>query len=287
MIKVIDTFKAFKEVFEKNLDISTEDKIDLWENLYNSEYPNVINKLKLDIKNDGYDWVCIAREKCFNKTKEDFPKMLEAYENIKIIMDDVNNKVKEVFNLDLDINIVLYAGLCHSAGWVDEYEGKRAILYGIDQIANLNWQDINKLRSLIAHELCHVIHFEIRKKNNIEDNYKINYEEGIWRLYTEGIAQFYRNKLTYIVEERGTHWIKRCNDNNRELKKLYIEALEDNHKGTGDFYGDWWEVLGISDAGYYLGEEFIKRLSKQISLQEILTISFVDLEKEVLYFLES
>lgn len=287
MIKFIDTFKDFKEAFENKLDITIEDKITLWENVYGSKYPEVINKLKSDIESDGYDWIKVARENGFNKTKEDFPKMLEAYENIKSVMEDVNNNVKDAFNIDLDINIVLYAGLCHSAGWVDEYNGKKAILYGIDQIANLNWQDVDKLKNLIAHELCHVIHFDIRSKNNIVDNYNTNYEYGIWRLYIEGFAQFYRSKLTPTVEERGISWIEKCNEHKEELKKLYIKALNDNEKGTNDFYGDWWEVLGISDAGYYLGQVFIKEISKKYSLQDVITINFVDLEKEVLNYLES
>ncbi|MGL5752084.1 MAG: DUF5700 domain-containing putative Zn-dependent protease [Paraclostridium sp.] len=286
MIKIIDTFKDYKEVFEHNLDISTQEKIRLWEELYSSKYPEVINKLKDDIKSDGYNWVDIARENSFNKTKEDFSKMVEAYENIKNVMEDVNNNVKEAFNLDLDINIVLYAGLCHSAGWVDEYEGKRAILYGIDQIANLNWQDRNKLKNLIAHELCHIIHFEIRDRYNLIDDYKTNYEYGIWRLYIEGFAQFYRNKLTPLFEERGESWVKACDEQKEELKKLYIEALNDNDKGTNDFFGDWWQVMGISDVGYYLGQEFVKELSEKLSLKEVITIRFEGLEKEVLDFLE-
>lgn len=286
MIKIIDTFKDYKEVFEHNLDISTQEKISLWEELYSSKYPEVINKLKDDIKSDGYNWVDIARENSFNKTKEDFSKMVEAYENIKNVMEDVNNNVKEAFNLDLDINIVLYAGLCHSAGWVDEYEGKRAILYGIDQIANLNWQDRNKLKNLIAHELCHIIHFEIRDRYNLIDDYKTNYEYGIWRLYIEGFAQFYRNKLTPLFEERGESWVKACDEQKEELKKLYIEALNDNDKGTNDFFGDWWQVMGISDVGYYLGQEFVKELSEKLSLKEVITIRFEGLEKEVLDFLE-
>lgn len=37
MIKVIDSFKDFKEVFENNLDVSIDDKIKLWESLYSSK----------------------------------------------------------------------------------------------------------------------------------------------------------------------------------------------------------------------------------------------------------
>ncbi|WP_161802944.1 hypothetical protein [Caloranaerobacter sp. TR13] len=34
MIKIIDTFKEFKEVFQNNLDLSIEEKIGLWDKAY-------------------------------------------------------------------------------------------------------------------------------------------------------------------------------------------------------------------------------------------------------------
>jgi uncharacterized protein YjaZ len=286
MINVIDTFIDFKEIFKDKLNFSIDDKIKLWEEDYMVNYPKLLAKCKDDYTNDGYQWDKIAREIVFSKTKDDFKKMIEAYNNIRNVIEDINKKSYELFNLDLDINIVLYSGLCNSAGWVDEYDGKRAILYGIEKIAELNWHKVDDIKSLLAHELCHVIHFEIRGKNNIIDDPKSNYEEGIWRLYTEGFAQFYQIKLTQQENDpRGIEWIKSCNENINQLKKLYIKALHNKEKGTNDFYGDWWKVIGISDTGYYLGQEFIKLLSKKYSLQKVSTLKFNEIEKELLNFL--
>ncbi|MFR9069031.1 MAG: hypothetical protein ACLVIU_01505, partial [Paraclostridium sp.] len=46
---------------------------------------------------------------------------------LKSVIDYINNKAYELFKIDLDINIVLYSGLCNSAEWVDEYNSKRVI----------------------------------------------------------------------------------------------------------------------------------------------------------------
>ncbi|CEP81859.1 hypothetical protein QJR30_13570 [Paraclostridium sordellii] len=46
MVSIIDAFKDFKEGFENNLEISTEEKIKLWENIYNDKYPLLIKKCK-------------------------------------------------------------------------------------------------------------------------------------------------------------------------------------------------------------------------------------------------
>ena len=288
MVSIIDAFKDFKEGFENNLEISTEEKIKLWEKIYNDKYPLLIKKCKEDYINDGYEWENIAKTMVFNKTKENFPKMIEAYENIKIAIDKINYKVERLFNQKLDINIIIYAGLCNSAGWVDEYDNKKAILYGIDKIAELNWHKMSKIDSLVAHELSHVIHFEIREENNIIDDYEEMSDYGIWRLYVEGFAQFIQNKLIGKEKDpRGIEWINECRKNIKRLKELYLKALYDKEKGTKDFFGDWHKVLEISDVGYYLGQDFIENLNEKYDIYEIVLLELKDVKKELLRYLNT
>lgn len=287
MIKIINTFKHFDECFETNLDTSVEEKINLWENCYINKYPELEKKCKDDYENCGYKWRDIAHSRVFNRTKNDFSKMKEAYDNIMLTLDGINDKVKKVFGLNLDINIVLYVGLCNSAGWVDYYEGKRAILFGIDKIAELNWHTVEKLEPLVAHELCHVIHFELRGKDNLPDSVeRTPYNIGIWRIYEEGFAQFYQNKFLLSEHDcRGDEWIKKCILNKKKLKNMYLKALLDEQIGVRDFYGDWFEVLGISDTGYFLGAELIKELDKVYSAKVIAQMPFSKIIDVVTNFL--
>lgn len=83
MINTIDTFKTFKEVFKDKLDISIDDKIKLWEYEYMIHYPELLVKCKDYPTKNGYQWKKIASEIVFNKTKDNFEKMIEAYSNIK------------------------------------------------------------------------------------------------------------------------------------------------------------------------------------------------------------
>lgn len=287
MIKIIDTFKDFKGNFENNLKLSIDEKIELWEHTY-KEYPELFTKLKDDYIHDGYDWVEIAKTLVFNKTEENFSKMLEAYNNLLFTLDLINEKAQNIFNIGFDINIVLYSGLGNSAGWIDTYDNKTAILYGIDKIAELGWQDLNSIKSLIAHEICHVVHFCIRKEENLIDNYENTYDYGIWRIYTEGFAQFYQFKLIdSIFDSRGESWINICDSNINKLKKLYLNSLNDSKIGVKYFFGDWHEVEGISDVGYYLGQKFIEQLTKKYSLYSIATLDFKTIESELIKFLKS
>lgn len=125
----------------------------------------------------------------FNRTKTDFDKMIEAHVNILNVIDSINIRIDKLLELNLDINIVLYCGLCNSAGWVNTYDNKRAVLFGIDKIAELNWHAMEKIETLVAHELCHVVHFQIRGKDDLPDDVEVNnYNRGIWNLYEEVFA---------------------------------------------------------------------------------------------------
>ncbi|WP_069650112.1 hypothetical protein [Caloranaerobacter ferrireducens] len=286
MIKIIDTFKEFKEVFQNNLDLSIEEKIELWDKAYICKFPELEKKIKEDYDLNGYNWREIAKSKVFNNTKKDYEKMMQAYNNILQIINGINKKVFDIFNLDLELNIVLYCGLCNSAGWVDRYNGKRAVFYGIDKIAELEWHTIEKLDPLIAHELCHVIHFELRGEDDLPKEVEKNkYNIGIWRIYEEGFAQFYQNKLLgKDVDSRGKEWLKKCNDKKNDLKKLYEQALKEE-EGTKRFFGDWFKILGVSDAGYFLGAELIKKLDQKYSIKDLAQLNFSIIEKEVLDYL--
>ncbi len=289
MINIIDTFKDYEICFREKLDSPVEDKIDLWERCYISKYPELEKKCKDGYESKNYSWRRIAQEKVFNRTEKDFNKMTCAHRNILEAMKNINTRAEEVFNLDLDINLVLYCGLCNSAGWVDTYNGKRAVLYGIDKIAELNWHTIQKIESLISHELCHVVHFQIRGEDNLPGNVELNnYNKGIWSLYEEGFAQFFQYKLLgKEADSRGRAWIEECRINERQLKKLYLEALHDEGKGTRDFFGDWFKVLEISDVGYFLGAELVRKLYIQYNIAYIAQLPFIEIEKQVMNFLEN
>jgi hypothetical protein len=286
-VKIIDTFKDFEKCFKDKLDVPIGHKIDLWEKCYISKYPELENKCKEDYENSGYRWRDIANTMVFNRTKNDFSKMKEAYSNLLSILSDICEKAEKAFELTIDINVVLYAGLCNSAGWVDFYDGKRAVLFGIDKIAELDWHTLEKLGPLAAHELCHVIHFQLRGEDNLPDGVeRNNNNKGIWRIYEEGFAQYYQNKLLLNeIDSRGKEWTLSCNENKEELKKQYLEALQDNNTGVRHFFGDWFQVLGISDAGYFLGSELINRLHGKYGIELVAKLPFSFIKDEVLAFL--
>lgn len=48
----------------------------------------------------------------------------------------------EAFGNDLDVDIILYLGLCNGAGWATSLTGKKTVLLGIEKIIELDWCDL-------------------------------------------------------------------------------------------------------------------------------------------------
>lgn len=289
MINIIDTFKDYKGFMEENLNKEPKEKMELWEKFYNSNFPEMGRKCKEDYESKGYNWKEIGLTMVFNRSEEDFPNMIEGYKNLLKTFNGIEEKVKAIFHIEMDINIVLYRGLLNSAGWVDEYEGKRAMLFGVDKIAKLGWQQEEKIDALVCHELCHVVHFQIRGESKLPKQVEQSkYNEGIWNIYEEGFAQYFQQVLgESSFDSRGEQWSIECEELEKELKLKYVEALKDKEKGTRDFYGDWFKVLGISDVGYFLGAKLIGELSKRYTVEDIAAMDFDLIEKEVLSYLKS
>lgn len=60
----------------------------------------------------------------------------------------------------------------------------------------------------------------------------------------------------------------------------YLKRIKEN-KSIQDFFGDWHNIEGYSDVGYYLGSAIIKRLSINKSYKQLCNCS----KKEILNML--
>ena len=65
----------------------------------------------------------------------------------------LNQRIIDCFAHELEIDIVLYLGLCNAAGWVTNINGRDVILLGIEKILELSWYDEDSMYGLIYHEL--------------------------------------------------------------------------------------------------------------------------------------
>ena len=105
----------------------------------------------------------------------------------------------------------------------------------------------------------------------------------------------FQSNLDKSIEEKIDIWENCYILKYPELERKCKEQYESNgynwrqiaeEMGTKDFFGDWYEVLGVSDVGYFLGSRFIKRLYTKHGIEYIAKMDFAEIKKEVIKYLK-
>jgi hypothetical protein len=207
-------------------------------------------------------------------------KLEETHQSFIYATKQLRDKFIEIFKYDLDVDIILYLGLCNGAGWATDINGKKTVLLGIEKIIELDWCDLQSISSLIYHELGHIWHDSIGRLHLKTD---MQSEKSIWQLYREGVAMYFEQMLCNdfsFYHQNKNGWLNWCIKNKEDLFIEYMRRVE-NNESTQEFFGDWSNYHGYSDVGYYLGCEFIKSLLTNYSLIEIANLNLEAITKEL------
>jgi hypothetical protein len=207
-------------------------------------------------------------------------KLEETHQSFIYATKQLRDKFIEIFKYDLDVDIILYLGLCNGAGWATDINGKKTVLLGIEKIIELDWCDLQSISSLIYHDLGHIWHDSIGRLQLKTD---MQSEKSIWQLYREGVAMYFEQMLCNdfsFYHQNKNGWLNWCIKNKEDLFIEYMRRIE-NNESTQEFFGDWSNYHGYSDVGYYLGCEFIKSLLTNYSLIEIANLNLEAITKEL------
>lgn len=195
-------------------------------------------------------------------------RMRQAHRSLQSIdVQTIERHINELFDIELDVTIILYLGLCNGAGWATWLDKRQTILLGVEKIAELGWHAPERMHDLICHEIAHLI-LDFMRKNMPEMPAEIQqlYEEGFATrtsqlLYTEG----------FFHQDDGV-WLSFCQEHIDKIKEEFYTRLQSN-VSTAAFFGDWNLVMGQHDLGYYLGYDWIKQMQARYSIKEIAALS--------------
>lgn len=159
-------------------------------------------------------------------------------------------------------------GIGCGAGWATTYEGKPAVLFGLENVAQEGWQSRETLQGLMAHELGHLTHFHWREQAGLAPD-----QDGPWwQLYSEGFAQWCEHLLHdrrwHMQGGAGTPWQDWCGDNLGWLAAEFLRRV-DADRDLRPFFGSWHDLRGYKQTGYFLGHELIKILQARAPLREV------------------
>jgi len=256
---------------------SLEEQIDLWASEYMAPYPELLAKQIDDYTSQDLDWRQIAREKVFPFIESRLAMMDVARNNLVSIQPVLTDQVRQKLGYQQDVAWVIYVGIGCGAGWVTKYQDQPAILFGLENIAECGWSDLNSITGLTAHELGHLVHFFWR-----EEAGKLDKEGPWWQLYTEGFAQRCEHVIlgheSWHEADRKDQqdWLDYCEHNLPHLARLFLEQVSrsvfvsDQLLDVRDFFGSWFDIDGYSQTGYYLGHQAVMEMEKSgVTLREI------------------
>lgn len=267
---ILDTFPAFLAFWKKAQNTHLSTQIELWETEYMAQWVELLEKQLDDYSSQQVDWKQIASEKIFPYIDARLPAMKEARKNIVSLYPTLFGQARQELGFETDITCVIYVGIGCGAGWVTTYQDKSAILFGLENIAECGWSDINSITGLIAHELGHVVHEILRQQAKLGD-----IEDGVWwQLFSEGFAQRCEHLILgqntwHEAKDASSNWLTWCENNEAYLASEFLRFVDEG-KDIRPFFGSWHNIDGYSQCGYFLGHEALKELELAgMNIQEI------------------
>lgn len=276
-MKIIDTYNDIFGVYENGVFNKA-----LWENYALSAFPCLKGKIEKDYL--SYPEYKDKITEILNDVPQKREEAEKVHQSFIKATENLSDKIKEKFNVDLDVTIVLYLGLGNAAGWATHIRDKKFVLIGLEKVVEIGWYSERDMQDLLYHELGHIYHSLFERKNYLISKR----QKGIYQLYSEGIAMAFEQTL--CGNENRFHqdvdgWLSWCRENEKLIKAEYLKRLK-NNESVQDFFGDWRSFMGRSDVGYYLGAVFVRSLMNKYSIQQIASMKLNTVYKEFIKFAE-
>ena len=268
-VQIIDTFPTFLSFWSTVSDSAIDEQIELWYSEYMASWPELRQKQIDDYAKEGVDWHQIAKEMVFPYLDNRLPAMKGAHAGLLDLCAPIFDLARERLQFDADIVIVIYVGLGCGAGWVTNYAGKPAILFGLENLVECHYETQPALTGLIAHEIGHVAHFNWRAKNELAHG-----AGPWWQLYIEGFAQRCEHVILgqdlwhMKVMSPDEKWLGWCQENKAWLAAEYLRTVEED-KPVSSFFGSWYDIRNRKQTGYYLSHEIIRELESSLPYNQM------------------
>ena len=281
MIKIIDTFPQLGGLFEDNTF-----QLERWEQYINSIYEGCAEIFKDDM-NEYLEGGEYTYEKDFLPIINDVwknPKLDILHDSFLAVTDQLDRKIRECFGVELDVEIVLYLGLCNAAGWVTTMNGKDVVMLGVEKILELNWHELDAMYGLVYHELGHIYHKQFGVLERHSDDPRRDF---VWQLFTEGIAMYYEQALVgnfdfYHQDVNG--WKNWCDENFWQIASDFCADLPTMTRLNQRYFGDWVNYHGYGDVGYYLGTRFVHYLLESHELSRLIHMEITEVYETFVKF---
>ena len=283
MVQIIDTFPQIGEVF-------CNGRFDLkrWREYINTIYRNTSDIFEDDLQEyiDSGSYTYEDDILPILNRVQGHPFLETLHTSFVRVTNGLNQRIIDCFAHELEIDIVLYLGLCNAAGWVTNINGRDVILLGIEKILELSWYDEDSMYGLIYHELGHIYH---KQYGAFEQEGRNQSQNFIWQLFTEGIAMYFEqllmNDLSYYHQNKDG-WKNWCDAHFQQILMDFQADLPAMTRFNQRYFGDWVDYCGRADVGYYLGARFVQDLCSRYDFGQLIRLEIEEVTREFFRFAE-
>lgn len=283
MVQIIDTFSQIGEVF-------CNGRFDLkrWREYINTIYRNTSDIFEDDLQEyvDSGSYTYEDDILPILNRVQGHPFLETLHTSFVRVTKGLNQRIIDCFAHELEIDIVLYLGLCNAAGWVTNINGRDVILLGIEKILELSWYDEDSMYGLIYHELGHIYH---KQYGAFEQEGRNQSQNFIWQLFTEGIAMYFEqllmNDLSYYHQNKDG-WKNWCDAHFQQILMDFQADLPAMTRFNQRYFGDWVDYCGRADVGYYLGARFVQDLCSRYDFEQLIRLEIEEVTREFFRFAE-
>lgn len=281
MIRIIDTHAQIESLFTQG-----EFNWEAWESYIDSIYENSAAIFKDDLKEclDSGGYIYEKDVLPIINAVHGHPALETLHTSFKTVTNGLSERIATCFGKDVDVDIVLYLGLCNAAGWVTNINERDVILLGIEKILELNWCGEDDMYGLIYHELGHIY----QKQHGVfEQSSDDNSRNFVWQLFTEGIAMYFEQMLVndpHYYHQNKNGWVDWCEEHFRQILTDFHAALPTMTRSNQTYFGDWVSYYGLGDVGYYLGTKFVHYLREKYDFEQLIQKKIDDIYQEYMAF---
>ncbi len=278
-MEIIDTFPHIMAAYD-----GTAFHFERWKSYIDRALPNVsslfVSDMEKSLATGNVSW---ERDylPVLNAVQVQEEQRKRAHDSFCSATENLERTLYDRFGKSLDVDIVFYLGLCNGAGWVTEWNGRKAVFLGIEKIIELDWCGQDDMYGLIYHELGHVYQWQYGILDRSFDN---DADRFLWQLFTEGIAMYFEQVLVgdpnYFHQDKAG-WKKWCGEHLERIKSDFDRDLKTMNFSNQRYFGDWVSYNGYGDVGYYLGCMFVRYIlaAYQYQLDEIISFDIDTVKK--------
>lgn len=268
--EIIDTFPTFERYWSRARHLPAAQQIESWGSDYLRPWLELRRKQIASCGRDGVDWRRIARTRIFPALDDRLPRMQEVRSNLLRAIPVAVRRCRDKLGLDFSVTFVIHVGIGCGAGWATTYRRRPAVLFGVENAAEVGWTDRSTVVALVEHEIAHLIHDHWRRQARVGG--LEGHRGAWWQLYEEGFA----TRCEFLLGETGAHhstnrtkdWLEWCHKNRPRLASLFLKTAA-SRRGPRRFFGSWYDIDGYIETGYFLGSEVIRLAESRASLREI------------------